>query len=786
MSAAARWAGPAVGAAIALAVIALAWLGALAPIDQALRTARFHATDRAPSGETLFVEIDATSLSTIGVWPWPRQLHADIIDRLMTLGADEVVMDIDFSTASTPEGDLALEQALEAAGGYAFLAAFQQTLADGQVVLNRPLPRFAAHADPVLVNVDGDGTALVRSVPVGLPEQGIPSVAVAMVPTAGMDGADLVIDFGIDLDAIPRISAAELLLGDPDRGLFAGRQVIVGASAIELRDFFRVPRFGVIAGPLVQLAAVETLKASRQMRDLGMGPAAALLALAAMGFAVARPRLGLGWLAAAGLACMVLVEAAAWLAQGQGAIVLDTAPFHLTVALLVLAGLLHERTARWRDYLRQQARLAFLATHDPSSGARSRQALLDHLDPHLAEGGDATLVLLQLGHLDDAIASLGHDVGDATAAEITRRLERLLGGKPARIGIDLFAFARFDALKPDQQLALCHWLASSLDEPCSIDGHVIMLDTRFGVTAVVDGGVTANELLRQADVALAHARAQKAKVMAFDQDQSDRIKRRRLHDIALRRALEAGEFFLLYQPQYELATGAFTGVEALVRWQSQDLGTVSPADFIPLAEETGLIVPLGAWVIEEACRQAAGWNWGGRLSVNVSTVQFRLGDVVGTVRKALAASGFPANRLDLEITESLLIDNDGKVLEAIEALRRLGVRIALDDFGTGYSSLSYLSRLPIDKLKIDQAFVRLLPDRHNEALVETIVLMARRLGKTVVAEGIETVEQRDYLTRLGCEIGQGYLFGRPSRPENLDLNALPNSASPDADTVAVA
>ena len=178
-----------------------------------------------------------------------------------------------------------------------------------------------------------------------------------------------------------------------------------------------------------------------------------------------------------------------------------------------------------------------------------------------------------------------------------------------------------------------------------------------------------------------------------------------------------------------------------------------------------MITDLGAWVLREACKEASSWDWNARLSVNVSSVQFRRTDFVATVRDALAASGFPAERLSLEITESVFVDTDPGILSALETMRRMGITIALDDFGTGYSSLSYLSRLPIDMLKIDQSFVRSLPDPQNEAIVETIVLMAKRLGKTVVAEGIETAHQRDYLASLGCDAGQGYFLGRPSRQQ---------------------
>ncbi|MET3901243.1 putative signal transduction protein with EAL and GGDEF domain [Devosia sp. UYZn731] len=762
------------GGVIAFACVFVVWvaslLGGLAPIDQAIRTWRFQATDRAPSGETLFVDIDSKSLTNVGVWPWPRQVHAAILDRLMSLGAAEVVFDIDFSSASTPQGDLALEQALQRAGGYAFLAAFQQTTSAGEIVLNGPLPRFAAQANSVLVNVDGDGTSLLQSVPTGLPELGIPSVAQALVPAAPASGPTLMMDFGIDLERIARISASEVLSGTPDPALFANKQVIVGASAIELRDFFQVPRFGVIPGPLVQLEATETLKAGRLLTDLGSLPALLLSLLAAGAFVQARRRqTPLGVLAAAGAGFIVLVEILAWLALREKGAVLATALFQFSIGLLVLSGLLNERALRWREFLRQQGRLAYLATHDLSSGAISRQALVDALDSELTSGKPASVVLVHLGRLDAAIASLGHDVGEQAAAHVAQRLEQHLAIKPARIGSDLFAWSRPDALNPEQLTALCRWIASALDQPYLIDGHVIILDTRYGATAVSNGDYSAAELLRQSDVALGEARIQNAKALAFSADQSERITQRRLKDIALRQALERDEFYLLFQPQIDLATNRLVGVEALVRWKNAELGAISPADFIPLAEETGLIVRLGDWIMHEACRQVALWSWDGRLSINVSSVQFQLGDVIASLTSALSKSGFPARRLDLEITESLFIKDDPSILGALETIRRMGVSIALDDFGTGYSSLSYLTRLPIDKLKIDQAFVRPLPDTHNEAIVETIILMAKRLGKTVVAEGVETAHQRDYLAALGCEIGQGYLFGRPSSPEVLGL-----------------
>lgn len=754
------------------------WSGLLAPIDQALREARFHASDRQPSGDTVFLDIDSASLAAVGVWPWPRQVHAEILDRLLALGSAEVVFDIDFSSASTPEGDAAFAEALERAGGYAFLAAFQQLAADGTTVVNLPIASFAAQADAVLVNVDGDGTGLLRSVPAALPEVRIVSVAQTLVPQAAITTPAIAIDFGVDLTAITRISAQDLLYGSPDPALFINKQVVVGSSAIELRDFFRVPRFGVVPGPLVQLAATETLKTGRQLTDWGTLPGVLLSVLVVVGFLLRRLReAGLSQLCFAGLASVLMLEGGAWIAQRFYAVTFDTAIYPFTVVILVVFALLIERTNRWRTFLQQQARLAYLASHDPESGARSRQVLLDALDKTLSQGEAAGVTLVHLGRLNQAIASLGHDVAEQAAKESLQRISQLLGVAPARVGSDLFAWAQLAPLNEAKQVDFCRSIGHVLDEPYAIAGHQVILETRFGMATARDGLVSAAELLRQADVALGHARTQGLKCALFETKQSDLINQRRLRDIALRQALRNGEFYLLFQPQIDLASTRLVGVEALVRWNSPSLGQVSPMDFIPLAEETGLIVELGQWVLEEACRQAAQWSWDGRLSVNVSSAQFMLGDVVGSVAKALAISGFPADRLDLEITESLFVHDDTRIVSDLQALRNLGVHIALDDFGTGYSSLSYLARLPIDKLKIDQAFVRPLPDPHHEALVESIVLMAKRLGMTVVAEGIETARQCDYLTGLGCDIGQGYLFGRPSTPQALGLDTKTSNAA---------
>ena len=748
-------------------VLTIAWTGGFAPIDQALRAIRFQIADQAPSGETVLVEIDAASLEAFGVWPWPRSIHASLLDKLLELGAADIVFDIDFSTASFPEDDAALEAALERAGGYAFLAAFAQTATNGQVIVNRPLARFAAHADSVLVNVDGDGTHLLQSVPMKLPGENIPSVAARLVPTAEV-GNQLFIDFGIDLDAIDRISVLELLEGSPDPGRFYNKQVIIGASAVELRDFFRVPRFGVVPGPLVQVAATETLKAGRGVQELGEFVALALSILLTPFLFVGRRLFSLAWLTFLGVVTAISVEVLACFALLLGPWAFDTVAVHVAVGLCLLLGLLEERSLRWREYLRQQARMTYLATHDPSSRAHSRQALVDQVNGEIASGKLCRISMLRLGRLDGAIVGLGHAVGEGVAREAARRIEQHIGRTPARVGRDLFAWLHGDddteGLSASSSLAMM-----AVGQSYLVDGHVVVLDPEVGLSGLARPQDGAEELLRQAEVALVAAHSLRSKTEIFDPAEDDGIKQRRILDVALRQAMAKREFFLLYQPQHDLRSGDMIGVEALVRWRSPVFGLVSPADFIPLAEETGLIVQLGGWVLEQACLEAMQWDWNGRLAVNVSVGQFRLGNLADDVRAVLERTGFPAARLDLEITESLFAGIDPKLLADLATIRALGVGIALDDFGTGYSSLSALATLPVDKIKIDQSFVRPLPDADKEMLVETIVLLAKRLGKTLVAEGIETEEQRDYLRKLQCDVGQGYFFGRPSLPETLDL-----------------
>jgi len=739
------------------AVFLASHFGAFASLDRLTEDARFQFSARPASGQVVFVDIDGASLAQVGVWPWPRQVHAELLDRLMALGAADVAFDIDFSARSSPEGDAALAAALEAAGGYAYLAAFEQVDgATGALRLSLPIAAFTAHATAVSVNVSArDG--LIDRIPAATTAGGtnVPALPVALYGKPVAPG-DIHIDYGIDLRGVDRIPAGDLLAGKVDAQRIADRQVVIGASAIELRDIFSVPRYGMLPGPLVQIAGLETLKAGRALVPLENWPGLAAAALLALGSALLGGRLRVRTAAAIIVAALLFGEAAALLLQRQYGLVLQTAGFEIAALLLLGQHVVFAFMREYAERRRAQARLLHLARHDAATDALSRSGLLEQMTANPAPA----VLLVGILRMDLVRGALGQPVAEQALKAIASRLQLLDLGALGLIDRDVFAIALRKAPTEASRKRLDWGLRAALRPAIVVGAHKVHVDVALATdTALPDG--SPDELLRRAELAL-RVGARDIGVSTYEAGMAAEVDRRRRIDAELRQAIDRGELAVVFQPQISLADGALVGVEALVRWQSPVLGPVSPADFIPLAEETGLIVPLGAFVLREACRAAVAWNWRGRLAVNVSAAQIRLDDIGERVADVLVETGFDAKRLDLEITESVLVETPERLKQMFADLRGLGVGIAIDDFGTGYSSLSYLSGLDFDKLKIDQSFVRTLaPDTANAAIVQTIIDLARRLGKTTVAEGVETEAQRQLLASMGGDIGQGYLIGRP-------------------------
>ncbi|MGA8504749.1 MAG: EAL domain-containing protein [Candidatus Sulfotelmatobacter sp.] len=436
------------------------------------------------------------------------------------------------------------------------------------------------------------------------------------------------------------------------------------------------------------------------------------------------------------------------------------------------------------EHRRLTDRLSYQAQHDALTGLPNRFLLGDRLEQAIAYANrhrsGLAVLLLDLDGFKYINDSLGHQAGDHVLVEVSRRLRSVTRqvDTVARIGGDEFCLVSSDVRNTDDALKIAQTCLDVLRKPILIAERDYAVSASIGISCYPDHGEEPELLQQHADTAMYHAKFNgKNGFQVFTPEINAHLRERIELMADLRRALDKGEFRLEYQPQF-LAAGELVGFEALLRWDHPERGTIPPATFIPIAEETGLVVPIGKWVLDQSCRQLAAWRGAGyeklRMAVNVSTLQFERQDWIETISGALKSSGLPPSALELELTETVVMKNCDRAAERLAQLRALGISSAIDDFGTGYSSLKYLQNLPIDTLKIDQSFVRNLDplsngDSGNGAIVRAIVTLAQQLGLRVVAEGVETNDELVLLRRLGCDLVQGYLFAKPMRVEACDL-----------------
>jgi diguanylate cyclase (GGDEF)-like protein len=419
---------------------------------------------------------------------------------------------------------------------------------------------------------------------------------------------------------------------------------------------------------------------------------------------------------------------------------------------------------------RAEEKVSHLAHYDALTNLANRVRFLEYVDAAAANfrahNKTFAVHLLDLDHFKEVNDSLGHAVGDALLIEAAARLQANVGPSDlvARRGGDEFTVLQdISETGPYGAVALAKTLLQVIGEPFDIDGHLLTVETSIGIAVAPDHGLVPNELLKRADLALYRAKSSgRNGWRLFEPNMEQEARSRLALAMDLRGAILREEFELHYQPVVALANEEAVGAEALLRWRDGRGALIPPDQFIPLAEDTGLIIPLGEWVLRRACQDAAGWSSHLRVAVNLSPVQFRGTDLVALVRQTLAQSGLPANRLELEVTESVLLQHNEQNLRVLHQLRELGIAIVLDDFGTGYSSLSYLLTFPFDKIKIDRKFVAELPTRNDcAAIVSAVSGLARSLNISTTAEGVETAQQVSLLRAAGCTLAQGYLFGRP-------------------------
>jgi diguanylate cyclase (GGDEF)-like protein/PAS domain S-box-containing protein len=433
-----------------------------------------------------------------------------------------------------------------------------------------------------------------------------------------------------------------------------------------------------------------------------------------------------------------------------------------------------------------QSRAQFLALHDPLTELPNRvllQERLQHAAARVAaEGGCAAVLCIDLDRFKEVNDKLGHAAGDRLLRAVAGRLLANVRKTDtvARVGGDEFVVVHLSLERPDDAQRLCHRLLRDLERPFGLGDQELLVTASLGVAFLREGGATPDQILRDADIALLRAKDTGRNTFSFyEQGMDARIQRRKAIERELRAGLKAQDFRLVYQPRFTLrGERGVSGVEALVRWKHPERGTLLPGDFIPVAEDTGLILALGDWILGEACARAAAWP-GVAVAVNISPVQFKSRRLVDSVRRALERTGIEPRRLELEVTEGVLLENTDQSVATLRDLRALGVRLSMDDFGTGYASLSYLLRFDFDKIKIDRSFVQGLADRrHADAIVRSVLRLAHSLGMEVCAEGVETRTQLEFLRAEGCDEVQGFLLGRPLAPEEVAARLLGGVTSP--------
>lgn len=904
-------------ASLLCVVASLAGLGAFTRFDASLTARRMAWDPRIATGDVVFVTIDKFSLDQIGVWPWDRTVYARLIDSLAGAQARDIFLDIDFSSRSSTDGDAALSQALEAAGGGVLLPSFTQYQSTGRrsgaTSVTAPNAIFADHAWTASVSIRADGDGLIRKFPYGEVQgtEFVMSVPATLAGVADPHSGPFVIDFSIDPSTVPSYSAIDVVSGRIAPSAFSDKIVVVGATAIELKDNFFVPVHGLVSGPMIQIIATETLLQNRVLTPLSAFPL--LLMAGLVGFAALSPRRSLRlqslWI---GTTVIGLEGAAFWLQSAHG-LILPTVPAHALLGLVATArvleeldlrtwllrlasvdadnsrnllgqvisdsadailvvdeeGRLVEHSARLTEMLadgaamkngdsilsllpdqwqteiarsidelrrdrshpaalkelelddgdgrrrtieysitasrlalaagksrqgddhvfvacitarditerrRQEERIGFLSRHDVLTGALRSSAFVTEIDARMTvtppAGTGHAVYAVNLHRFKTINATLGRAKGDALLKAVVRRLS-LLDGRLSdigRLGGDTFATFTTIPVSEVEARSIADAIVNAVSAPFDVTDAKAQLGVHIGMvfrTEAAEGRGAA--LVAEAELALDEARRTNGSgLVQFDPESGARHAAARRIESELWHALDRGEMRVLYQPQVLLRDGRLIGAEALLRWQHPELGFISPQIFVEIAEANGFIEQLGRWALEQACRDALTWPEDLTVAVNVSPLQLQRGDFVGAVRDVLALTGLPPKRLHVEITESTFLNPSPELFQRLADLKALDVSVALDDFGTGYSSFGYLARFPLDKIKVDQMFVRtLIESTASQAIVNSVRALCQGLGITMICEGVETEEELKFLRLIGCEQGQGYLFGKPQSNEDL-------------------
>jgi EAL domain-containing protein (putative c-di-GMP-specific phosphodiesterase class I)/CHASE2 domain-containing sensor protein len=742
-------------AAAAIAGIVCGLSGTGESLDALLQQQRWKLRSHAAGGQVKIVEIDARSIAAIAHWPWPRSIHARIVDDLTRAGAATIAFDVDFSARSRASEDAALVAALARAGGGVVLPTFRQRSGSGRGGWIDSLPFSGARRQSVLaaVSVQPDADGYVRRMPIATVTRGVtrPSLSAMVAQASGRAGDSFRIDYSIDPQSIPRHSVIDVLEGRVPDGELRGKRLIVGATAIALGDHYAVPRYGVVPGVVIQALAAETLSAGMLRSVSWLFPfLVALLVAAGLLRLRSAKRLAMASAGSAAVLFATSLAAEQWLRA-----ILPLAPALVTIGCAVIASAIARIVA---DAERRQL-------FDAESGLPNKAAMLRWLQRNRFEA----VVVTRISTFERLAAALGADQMGETIRRLHDRVSLAVDGAPVfRIEVAALAWpatAEHRAML-DERLAA---LRATMLNPIEVRGRRADVTLHFGVADKAHGSPA--QLIAFAGLASERAREAHSGWHVHHGEDNVQLDRELSLLGELDEAVRDGSLKVVYQPKLDLKSNRIVSAEALVRWHHPALGPLGPDAFVPLAERHDRIQPLTGFVMDRAIRDSAAWRAKGHLvsvAVNISSLLVASPEFFEAVSAATQRADFVRDGLIFEVTESAALSDPEKAVEALHAFRAMGIAVSLDDYGTGQSTLSYLQQLPLDELKIDRRFVQHAHLQTADAvLVRSTIDLAHQLKLKVVAEGVEDQACLDFLAAAGCDTIQGYLIGKP-----MDSDAL--------------
>ncbi|WP_295532055.1 EAL domain-containing protein [Novosphingobium sp. Chol11] len=724
--------------------------GAAGGFEEHLRQSREALLTHPASGKIVLVEIDAKSLASAGQWPWPRKLHAQMIDRLSAMGATTIGFDVDFSARSNPVDDVALAKALAQTNASVILPTFRQPASVGSTTFkeNLPIEPLRQHALLASVNVTPDPDGQLASYSYGVVTAGIPrpSLAAMLAGTSGRMDSKFRIDTSIDPATLPRISADDVLAGRVDPAMVRGKQMVIGATAIELGDRYATPQHGVIPGVMIQILAAETLLRGSQVPAIGpLAAVAATLLLVALLRRLHGPSLQtlirVGWLAA----LLITPLLAEWL---------GFQPFAVVAAGAVLGAEWLWTAARAFAVRLQTERLTDLATGMPNARAFAR---------HNAAKAAVSVVVVRFRWFEEMDAELD----DKTRALWAQRtLDRLSLGLPGQ-SFHIVGPGSIGWSEPDGETAALieriESTAALFRAPLQLGDRAVLATPNFGICG--GEGRASRQLVAQAMLAARQAQENGRCWSVHNAKSADDAQRALILLADIEGAIVAGDIRIVYQPKWSIADARICGAEALVRWNHPELGLIAPDNFIPLLEESGNMARLTLAIADICLRDLNSWHDAGAhisVAINISAALLEDAEFIGELRGRLDRAPALTPFVTLEVTESAAINQTGVAVSVLVALRAMGVRVSIDDYGTGRATLGYLKAFPLDEVKIDKSFItHMVNNASDQILVRSTIELAREMNFKVVAEGVEDAVCLAKLAEYGCNIAQGWHIGKP-------------------------